>query len=200
MRPRPRLGCAPGAPFLGRRAAGPAPGGAAVSRNASPGPHPQDRIRRPGHRGSRDRRVCPAAAPPWLHLTPYLDPPTCPHAHIVQSSNPLCNHEINEAERGPGECGGEEDRGLGAPVSCKSCHIPATRSHTPAVHQPHSNCTPATCQSHTSHTSSTHQPHTPLTPATLQLHTSFTSAHTGKEVTCSKPSPSAWPSRVERVL
>ena len=38
VRPRPRLGCALGAPFLGRRAAGPAPGGVAVLRTAYPGP------------------------------------------------------------------------------------------------------------------------------------------------------------------
>ena len=62
-------------------------------------------------------------------------------------------------------------------------------------------------QLHTSHMPVTHQPHIIYTPAThpphashLQLHTSFTSAQTGKEVTCSKPSLSAWPSRMEKVL
>ena len=179
VRPRPRLGCAPGAPSWGE--------GLQVrlqEERPSSGLHPQDRIRRPGHRGSRDRRMCPAAAPPWLRLTPYLDLP-CPHVHIIQSSNPLCNHEINKAERGPGECGGGEDRGLGDPVSCKSNCMPATCSHIPTAHQPHASHTPATQPPHARH---------------LQLHTSFTSAQTGKEVTCSKPSLSAWPSRMERVL
>lgn len=73
--------------------------------------------------------------------------------------------------------------------------------------QPHTSCTPATFQLYTSHMPVTHQPHIIYTPAThpphashLQLHTSFTSAQTGKEVTCSKPSLSAWPSRMEKVL
>ena len=58
-------------------------------------------------------------------------------------------------------------------------------SHIPTVHQPHASHTPATHPPHASH---------------LQLHTSVTSAQTGKEVTCSKPSLSAWPSRMEKVL
>ena len=202
-------GMCPGGPLPGER------GCRSGSRRSS---RPQDCILRTasdapatGDQGI-DARVQQRPYPGSVVL-PYLDPPPCPHVPVVQSSNPLCDHEINKAKRGPGGCGRGEDRGLSAqgrdraPVSCRSNYVPATRSHTASTRQPHTNCTPATLQLHTSHMSGTHQPHINYTPATHTPHTSHSpsahqphSAHTGREITCSKPSPSAWPLRVERVL